>query len=79
MKKILCVSLLFYFGIAFSQFNNNDNTFRENEEVKVASDEDDGPPGNPPGVPINDYLPILILTAVGMMVIMTTKKQYKKH
>ena len=80
MKKIISVFLLFCFGWSFSQFQSNENTFDDEVKTEVQSDEDEGPggPGNPPGVPINNYLPVLVLTALGIIIVTKYRKQGEK-
>lgn len=77
MKKIMCASLLFYFGIAFSQYHDNDNVFNDKQETKVAEDDDGGFPGNPDGVPINQYIPFLIIFATSTIVYVKLKANSK--
>ena len=80
MKRILTVLLLTIFAFSYAQ---SDNRFSEPDDIVEESpvappkgeQEINRSPGNPGGrLPINDYIPVLILTAVGIIIY----KNYKK-
>ncbi|MGV8914044.1 MAG: hypothetical protein ACOH1X_01210 [Kaistella sp.] len=83
MKKILGVILVMFFSIGFAQdqpenrFNEAEQEFNQDSNEPTAK----GPvvaygPGNPgEPVPIDDYIPLLIIAAVGIIVY----KSYTKN
>ncbi|OWK73519.1 hypothetical protein CBW16_08375 [Flavobacteriaceae bacterium JJC] len=88
MKKILYIVLLFIsaFGYAQKEQNPFGQTEYENAATKEDNSKDDvqsvpditgkDGPGNPgPTNPIDDYIPLLIITALGMIVYHTYKKR----
>lgn len=79
---------LFYIFLFFSgsliQAQQEDNPFRASESQDEMSNNDKGldqphaGPGNPGGeddLPIDDYLPLLAITAVGIIIYTTQKKR----
>ena len=82
-KKVIFVILFFIFIQGFGQ-NYEENRFNASEENTnqnknyVANTENDGPSDPPNPVPINDYIPLLILVAVGGIVYYQSKKKILK-
>ena len=86
MKSTLFLFIFFIGNILFAQ--QGDNRFSQSEksnngyeETHEATESALGGPSNPPGdddpepVPIDDYLPFLMITAVGIIVFITHKKK----
>lgn len=74
-KAIVVLILFFWYGFVRGQAEiNSDNRFnRANVEnnSEATNPEPHFNPGNPPGedeLPIDDYLPLLLITAVGIIV-----------
>lgn len=74
MKKILLILTLLIYGAAISQ--QSENRFQQSEDAEVAGDAystqnlgPGGPPGDddPEPVPIDDYIPLLLIGAVGII------------
>lgn len=63
MKKILVISSIVLSGFAFAQ--NSDNPFIYDTSEDLQEEEVvPGNPGDPKPAPIDQYIPVLILTAV---------------
>lgn len=83
MKKILFGILLFINALGFAQMQ--DNRFSEQEAEAVTDGTEIAPsadpavqagPGNPGDpVPVDNYIPFLAITAVGIMVYSTYRKK----
>ena len=81
MKRIFIVLLLTVFAFSYAQ---TDNRFSDSEEHAtevetsnsgpVIPDPQEEDPGAPGELPIDNYIPILLLTAVGIIIY----KNYKK-
>ena len=76
MKKIFILYLLF--SIAFLQAQQTSNRFAEAEDLELSTNSTmDVPPGppvcpegqecDPPPAPIDDYIPLLLITAIVFM------------
>ncbi len=91
MKKVLILFLFLVYGISFSQYAGNDNRFSQEESNTSSRDEikpyepsnntpqDTGGPGNPGDPqPIDDYIPLLMITALGTIAYITRKKKLAK-
>lgn len=75
--KYKFIILAIFFGTLVSaqnganRFSDTENTVKEEQVVAI----DDGP-GDPPGpVPINDYIPLLLLAAVGLIIYQVRKQK----
>ena len=86
MKSTLFLFIFFIGNILFAQqgdnrFSQSEKSNNSYEETHEAKESALGDPGNPPGdddpepVPIDDYLPFLMITAVGIIVFITHKKK----
>ena len=86
MKKNISLILLFLFTIVFSQHSENrfdeeaasafQNSTESNDNPIDTDEEPIGGPGNPGGpVPIDDYIPLLVLTALGIIIYKTRKNR----
>ncbi|WP_313503743.1 hypothetical protein [Kaistella carnis] len=83
MKKLLFI-FLFLTGTWINSQQEDNPFFRSENNAEVANSKDDikesqatGGPGNPDGdndLPIDDYIPILLVTASGMIVYFSRKK-----
>lgn len=81
MKKILYILLFSISILTFAQ--GGPNRFMEEESLNTDSSQDlpsEEPAnfgiGNPAGpAPIDDYIPILVITAVGLIVLFSYKKK----
>lgn len=83
MRKILFILTLLVYGLAFSQ--QSENRFQQSEEIDATGDANynssqNRGPGGPPGdddpepVPIDNYIPVLLLGAIGITVYAYRKK-----
>lgn len=86
MKKNLVFTFLFLVTLVTAQhsanrFEDDSQSAFENTDREIVKPNTEGPetaknPGNPGDpVPINDYIPILILTAFGIIFYKTRKKR----
>lgn len=82
MKKTFIIFLLMCFGFSSAQLEENRFKKSENGDRAVISNDEDlpGGPGDPPGsgdldLPINDCLPLLVLTAAGLIVYYSKKQK----
>lgn len=84
MKSTVFLFIFFIGNVLFAQ--QGDNRFSESEQntnsfeetTQPAPEALDGGPSNPPGddpVPIDDYLPFLVITALGIIILATHKKK----
>jgi|GEM_PF-783561 len=81
MKKLFAVLLITIFTVTFAQ-NSDDNRFKQAEFGSGQSSSSPADPGNqdegtPPPVdpvPINDYIPLLFLAAIGIIAV----SQYRR-
>ncbi|KQT16049.1 hypothetical protein ASG31_13815 [Chryseobacterium sp. Leaf404] len=72
MKKIFIISSVFLSGLAFSQSDNR-YVYEEQEDNSTEKAEGDFP--SAPGAPIDDYIPVLVLAAVGIAAYYGRKKR----
>ncbi|MBD8084118.1 hypothetical protein [Chryseobacterium caseinilyticum] len=63
MKKIFLISTIFLSGLAFSQ-DDNRYVYEEDNSTEKADENYPTAPSDP--VPIDDYIPVLVLAAVGI-------------
>ena len=90
MKKLLFI-FLFLTGSWINSQQEDNPFFRSENNAEVANSKDDikesqatGGPGNPGGdddpapVPIDNYLPVLLITASGMIVYFARKRKELK-
>ena len=88
MKRLFFLLLLSFFSVAYSQqsknrFDQDDNTnptterpVQNTNNQNVYEPEADGPTDPPAPLPIDNYIPFLLITAVAF-IIYQTKKQKK--
>ncbi len=89
MKKLVFILPLFLFVTAFAQYADSENRFQESEQRQKETTENNnslsngaaapmatGDPGNPGDpVPINNYIPFLVITAMGIMAYVAVKRK----
>jgi hypothetical protein len=63
MKKIVIIFLLIISGIAFGQ-SDNPYVYEEPEMSTMADGDNPAGPGDPKLVPIDDYIPALLIIAI---------------
>ena len=81
MKKIFLAALILHMGY-FSAQKNKKNRFME-EDLQAANTEvmqapaatAAGPPGGGDGLPIDDYVPLLVITALAIISYSTYKRK----
>lgn len=75
MKKIFLILNIFIFSITTAQYMDKENSFSQEEinqsngatiDNQVEDDGDPPPPTDP--VPIDDYIPLLLLTGAGLII-----------
>lgn len=76
MKKIIITSLIILSGSIFAQESSDDNQFvyQESSANKTEEDVVPGNPGDPESAPIDQYIPALVIVAVGIIVYAKRKK-----
>ena len=77
MKKVIFLFLIIFSGVFFAQTKTDDNVFKDTENQNNTSKNtttDPGAPGDP--VPINEYVPFLVLS--GMVAIVYYQKKQTK-
>lgn len=72
MKKIFIISTVFLSGLAFSQSGNR-YVYEEDSSMEKADNEFPSAPVDP--APIDDYIPVLVLAAVGIAAFYGRKKR----
>ena len=67
MQKIFIISALTLSSMAWSQQSDNPYIYEEPHESEMRADGDaPAEPGDPPGNPINGYIPLLMAAALGL-------------
>lgn len=76
MKKIIMAGLMILSGGIFAQESSEDNPFVYQESVNNAEDDEvyPGNPGDPESAPIDQYIPVLVILAMGIIVYAKRKK-----
>ncbi|ROI00550.1 hypothetical protein [Chryseobacterium daecheongense] len=76
MKKIVIASLIILSSSIFAQESSDDNQFVYQESSTKNTEEDvyPGNPGDPEPAPIDQYIPALVIMAVGIIVYAKRKK-----
>lgn len=86
MKKLVLVLVILLYNVGFGQYDGSNNTFRkseqpqtqhsQNEQPSGIGEHEEGGPGNPEEpVPIDDYIPLLVMVAFGMIVYTNYRKK----
>ncbi|MEY8759802.1 hypothetical protein [Chryseobacterium tongliaoense] len=79
MNKIIIACLIIFSSFAYAQESSeNDNPFMREESSRASSVEEEetmveedifpGNPGDPQAAPVDQYIPVLILVALGIIV-----------
>lgn len=76
MKKSLIILSLLFSSVAFSQ-ETTDNSFVYEETSNNLDDTFPGNPGDPQTAPIDEYVPVLILVAFGIIFAYSRKNKTK--
>ncbi|UOU96700.1 hypothetical protein MUU74_09330 [Chryseobacterium daecheongense] len=76
MKKIVITSLIILSSSIFAQESSDNNPFVYQESSANETEEDvyPGNPGDPEPAPIDQYIPVLVIVAVGIIVYAKRKK-----
>lgn len=74
MKKIIVIGSIVFSGLAFAQHSDNPYIYDEPSQTSEV-EKSPGDPGDPPGGPIDDYIPLLIVVAIGMMIVFVKRNK----
>lgn len=74
MKKIIIIGSVVFSGLVFAQHSDNPYVYDEPSQAAEV-EKSPGDPGDPPLTPIDDYIPLLMAAAVGMVVVFTKRKK----
>lgn len=74
MKKIIVIFIMLLSGFTFAQESTDDNVFVYDTSA-TELEEEDVYPANPGDVPIDDYIPALLVVAVAFVIAYANKKK----
>lgn len=74
MKKIIVIFVMVLSGFTFAQESTDDNVFVYDTSA-TELEEEDVYPANPGDVPIDDYIPALLVVAVAFVIAYAKKKK----
>jgi len=74
MKKIIVIFVMLLSGFTFAQESTDDNVFVYDTSA-TELEEEDVYPANPGDVPIDDYIPALLVVAVAFVIAYANKKK----
>ncbi|MCY0979391.1 hypothetical protein PGH12_08405 [Chryseobacterium wangxinyae] len=74
MKKILITCSIVLSGLGFAQ-SSDDNSYVYEKTPVTQEDTFPGNPGDPNASPIDQYIPLLLLTAIGLVVVLKRKQK----
>ncbi|WP_404985273.1 hypothetical protein ACI513_18755 [Chryseobacterium sp. M5] len=74
MKKIIIIFVMLLSGFTFAQESTDDNVFVYDTSA-TELEEEDVYPANPGDVPIDDYIPALLVVAVAFVIAYANKKK----
>lgn len=74
MKKIIVIFIMVLSGFTFAQESTDDNVFVYDTNA-TELEEEDVYPANPGDVPIDDYIPALLVVAVAFVIAYANKKK----
>lgn len=74
MKKIIVIFVMVLSGFTFAQESTDDNVFVYDTSA-TELEEEDVYPANPGDVPIDDYIPALLVVAVAFVIAYANKKK----
>lgn len=76
MKKIIIIFVMLFSGFTFAQESSDDNVFVYDTDVNADElEEEDVYPANPGSVPIDDYIPALLVVAGALVVAYANKRK----
>ncbi|WP_159479182.1 hypothetical protein [Chryseobacterium sp. 18068] len=73
MKKIIVIFIMVLSGFTFAQESSDNPFVYDNGTTELQ--EEDVLPGNPGDVPIDDYIPALLIVAVAFTIAYANKKK----
>lgn len=73
MKKIIVIFVMALSGFTFAQESSDNPFVYDNGTTELQ--EEDVLPGNPGDVPIDDYIPALLIVAVAFVIAYANKKK----
>lgn len=73
MKKIIVIFIMVLSGFTFAQESSDNPFVYDNGTTELQ--EEDVLPGNPVDVPIDDYIPALLIVAVAFTIAYANKKK----
>ncbi|MCE3076885.1 hypothetical protein [Chryseobacterium gwangjuense] len=73
MKKIIIIGSVVFSGLVFAQQSDNPYVYDEPSQTTEV-EKSPGDPGDPPA-PIDDYIPLLMAAAVGMVIVFAKRKK----
>jgi len=75
MKKIIIIGSIVFSGLTFAQDSDNPYIYDEPKQTSEV-EKSPGNPGDPvPMGPIDDYIPLLVIVAVGMVFVFANHKK----
>ena len=74
MKKILITCSIVLSGLGFAQ-SSDDNSYVYEKTPVTQEDTFPGNPGDPNASPIDQYIPLLLLTAIVMLIVLKRKQK----
>lgn len=74
MKKIIIIFVMLLSGFTFAQESTDDNVFVYDTSA-TELEEENVYPANPGDVPIDDYIPVLLVVAVAFVIAYANKKK----
>jgi len=83
MRKILTIVVVLIGLGASAQYVDHENRFNESStetssQLQTETNKNDGgPPGNPGAMPIDDYVPSIMFLGIGLILLVSKKKQFK--
>lgn len=75
MKKIIIIFVMSLSGFAFAQESSDNQFIYQTDTTELADEEEDVLPANPGDVPIDDYIPVLLVVAVAFVIAFANKKK----
>lgn len=73
MKKIIIIGSVIFSGLVFAQHSDNPYVYDEQSQAAEV-EKSPGDPGDP-SAPIDDYIPLLMVAAVGMVIVFAKRKK----
>lgn len=73
MKKIIIIGSVVFSGFVLAQHSDNPYVYDEPSQTTEV-EKSPGDPGDP-SVPIDDYIPFLMVAAIGMVIVFAKRKK----